>query len=178
MRALEARDFITEGHVDRLQDLVSSLGREIGLPQRDINDLRLIAQFHDIGKVGIPDHILFKPGPLTSEEMTEMRRHSEIGHRIAQSSPDLVPIADFILKHHEWWDGNGYPLGLKGEETPLECRIIAIADAYEAMTSNRPYRQAMLPQEAIDELKRCAGTQFDTQLVEKFIKTLDEPGTV
>ena len=99
--------------------------------------------FHDIGKVGIPDRILFKPGRLTDEEYKEMKRHSEIGHRIAQSAPDLQPIADYILRHHEWWNGGGYPLGLSGENIPLECRILAIADAYDAMTSDRPYRKAM-----------------------------------
>lgn len=169
MKTLEARDFITEGHADRLQNLVKDLATAIGLPERTINDLRLLAEFHDIGKVGIPDHILFKPGRLNHEETSEMRRHTEIGYRIAQSAPDLALIADWILKHHEWWDGNGYPLGLKGEEIPLECRILAIADAYDAMTSDRPYRQAMLQREALTELVRCAGSQFDPQLVEKFV---------
>ncbi|MFZ5648729.1 MAG: PAS domain S-box protein [Bacillota bacterium] len=173
MKAMEARDFITEGHADRLQDLVSELAKAIGLPERKITDLRLLAQFHDIGKVGIPDRILFKPGPLNGEEFREMLRHSEIGHRIAQSAPALAPIADWILKHHEWWNGKGYPLGLKGEEIPLECRILAIADAYDAMTNNRPYRKAMTHQEAVNELMRCSGSQFDPQLISMFILVLE-----
>lgn len=173
MKALEARDFITEGHVDRLQYLVKDMAIELGLSESRITILRLLAQFHDIGKVGIPDSILFKRGPLTQEEMFEMKRHSEIGYRIAQSAPDLISIASMILKHHEHWNGNGYPLGLKGEQIPLECRMLAIADAYDAMTSNRPYRQEMSHRYAIAELRRCAGTQFDSQLVTRFIQMFE-----
>jgi diguanylate cyclase (GGDEF)-like protein/PAS domain S-box-containing protein len=175
MKALEARDFITEGHAERLLRLVSGVAGAIGLSEHNITELSLLAQFHDIGKVGIPDRILFKPGPLTPEEVAEMRRHCEIGHRIAQSAPDLVLISDWILKHHEWWNGQGYPFGLKEDEIPLECRILAIADAYDAMVSYRPYRQAMTHEQALTELNRCAGTQFDPQLVEVYVKMLDNP---
>lgn len=173
MKAIEARDYITEGHAERLQGLVAAVALVLGLPERNVNDLRLLAQFHDIGKVGIPDRILFKPDRLTPEEFEEMRRHSEIGHRIAQSAPDMVPIADWILMHHEWWNGKGYPLGLKGEDIPLECRILAIADAYDAMTSDRPYRKAISHELAMAELRRCAGTQFDPSLIEKFALVLE-----
>ncbi|MTI81105.1 MAG: diguanylate cyclase [Firmicutes bacterium] len=175
-KALEARDYITEGHADRLQNLVVAMAEKMALPERSICDLRLLAQFHDIGKVGIQDRILFKPGPLTDEEMSEMKKHSEIGHRIALSAPDLAPIAQWILKHHEWWNGSGYPLGLKGDNIPLECRILSIADAYDAMTSNRPYRQAMTSEQAIYELRKCSGTQFDPQLVEIFIEKIENNG--
>ncbi|MGE5423195.1 MAG: diguanylate cyclase domain-containing protein [Ignavibacteriales bacterium] len=174
MRALEARDFITEGHAERLQDMVAEMGAAMSLPTRNIVDLRLLAQFHDIGKVGLPDRILFKPGPLTPEERVEMQRHSEIGHRIALSSPDFLHISDWVLKHHEWWDGNGYPLGMSGEDIPLECRILAIADAYDAMTSDRPYRKAMCHDDAMAELKACAGKQFDPELVDKFNDVLNK----
>lgn len=174
MRALEARDFITEGHGERLQDLVTKIAKYLNLTERRITDLRLLAKFHDLGKVGIPDSILFKSGPLNPEESEEMKRHSEIGHRIAQSAPDFVHIADWILKHHEWWNGQGYPLGLKEEDIPLECRILAIADAYDAMISDRPYRQAMTPTDALSELKRCAGHQFDPRLVAIFEEILNE----
>lgn len=175
MKALEARDFITEGHAERLQVMVADMGTAIGLPPKSIVDLRLLAQFHDIGKVGLRDCILFKPGPLTPEEKLEMQRHSETGHRIALASPDLMHISDWVLKHHEWWNGQGYPLGLGGEEIPLECRILAIADAYDAMTSDRPYRKAMSHEEAIAELRKCAGIQFDSDLVEKFASVLHLP---
>lgn len=168
-KALGARDFITEGHANRMQDLVSDLAKSISLPERKFADLRLLAQFHDIGKVGIPDNILFKPGPLSNEEYTEMKRHCEIGYIIAMSPPDLGPIAEYILKHHEWWNGTGYPLGLKGEEIPLECRILAVADAYDAMTSDRPYRKALSCEDALKELQRCAGVQFDPSLVNDFV---------
>lgn len=172
MRALEARDYITEGHADRLQGIVAAIGMVLGLPERRISDLRLLAQFHDIGKVGIPDRILFKPARLTNDEFDEMRRHSDIGHKIAQAAPDLVPIADWILKHHEWWNGTGYPIGLSGEQIPLECRILAIADAYDAMTSDRPYRKSLSHEEAVTEIGRCAGTQFDPELVDSFIRVV------
>jgi diguanylate cyclase (GGDEF)-like protein len=174
MKLLEARDFITEGHGDRIQLLVARLGIALKLPENRVTDLKLLAQFHDIGKVGIPDNILFKPGPLTPEEFNEMKRHSEIGYRIAQSSPDLNLITDYILKHHEWWDGSGYPMGLVGKSIPLECRILSIADAYDAMTSDRPYRKALVHKHAIEELRRFAGIQFDPELVDNFITLVEE----
>lgn len=172
LKTLEARDLITETHSERLQKVVVALAQALGLPQRKVTDLRLLAMFHDIGKIGVPDSILFKPGPLTLQEAGEMRRHCEIGYQIAQSAKELAHIADWILKHHEWWNGEGYPLGLKGEEIPLECRILSICDAYEAMVSDRPYRKAMTHEEAVAELIRCAGTQFDPRLVAKFLELL------
>ncbi len=174
MKALEERDFITEGHVERVQTLIVQMGIKLGFTERSLTDLRLFSQFHDIGKVGIPDKILLKPGALTPEEKTIMQRHSEIGYRIAQSAPDLSPIADWILKHHEWWDGSGYPLGLSGEEIPLECRILSIVDAYDAMTSDRPYRKAMTRKETIQELLKYAGSQFEPNLLRLFIDMLNE----
>jgi len=174
IKTLEARDFITDGHAGRLHNYAQKLGHSLGLSEERLNDLQILARFHDLGKVGIPDHILFKPGRLTEEEFEEMKRHCEIGHRIAMSTSDLAPVADYILKHHEWWDGRGYPLGIQGEEIPLECRILALVDAYDAMTSERPYKGAMPHEEAVEELQRCAGTQFDPGLVEEFIRILGE----
>lgn len=173
MRALEARDFITEGHGDRLQRLVVKMARALNLAEGKENDLRLLAQFHDIGKVGVPDSILFKRGSLTKSEYSIMQRHCEIGHRIALSAPELVLIADWILKHHEWWNGQGYPLGLAEQNIPLECRILALADAYDAMTSDRPYRRAVPHEMAVAELKRFAGIQFDPGLVDLFIEVIE-----
>lgn len=166
---LAARDRVTGKHAERMKELVESLARAMALSDHQISDLSLLARFHDIGKVGLPDDILFKKGPLCKEEQIEMQRHSEIGSRIARSSVELAPIADWILKHHERWDGKGYPLGLQGEEIPLECRIIAITDAYDAMVSDRPYRKAMSRAAALKEIQRCAGTQFDPTLAKKFV---------
>lgn len=174
MKALEARDFITEGHADRLQRLVEAMAGVLGINNKSISDLRLLAKFHDIGKVGIPDRVLFKPGPLTPEETGIMKQHCEIGYHIAQAAYVLMDIGEWIHKHHEWWNGNGYPLGLKGEEIPLECRILSIADAYDAMTSDRPYRAAMSHEEAVAELRRCAGTQFDPNIVPSFLEILEK----
>lgn len=170
MKLLEERDFMTEEHAGRLEELTSKIACKLELPEARIADIQLLAQFHDIGKIGISDNILLKPGPLTVEEKKEMQRHSEIGYRIAQSHSDLAPIADWILKHHEWWNGKGYPFGLKGTEIPLECRILAIADAYDAMTSDRPYRSALGSEVAIEEIKRYAGIQFDPEIVAVFIE--------
>jgi diguanylate cyclase (GGDEF)-like protein/PAS domain S-box-containing protein len=171
-KSMQARDFKTEGHCDRLQDLCVSLARSLNLSQDLVNDLTLLARFHDLGKVGVGDHILYKPGALTEDEWRQMRQHCEIGQRIASSVPDLQPIAELILKHHERWDGKGYPLGISGRDIPLPCRILAIVDAYDAMTSDRPYRKAMSKQKAVQELRRCARTQFDPDLVERFIQVV------
>lgn len=169
IQAMEARDYLTEGHADRLQHLTTELAKALSLPDNKLSELRLLAKFHDLGKVGIPDEILGKETDLTDAELGEIRRHPEIGYRIAQSAPDLIPIADYILKHHEWWNGHGYPFGLTGSTIPLECRILSIVDAFDAMTSNRPYRKLIGVEDACAELRRCAGTQFDPDFVELFI---------
>ncbi|OPY59356.1 MAG: Cyclic di-GMP phosphodiesterase response regulator RpfG [Pelotomaculum sp. PtaU1.Bin035] len=172
-RVLEARGFITESHTDRLQRLVASMAEVTGIPEQNRADLRLLAKFHNMGKVGVNDRILFKPGPLTNEERSVIQRHCSIGHRVALSAPDLALIAEWILHHHEWWNGEGYPLGLKGEDIPLECRIFAIADAYEAMTSDRCRQKAITHEEAVKELEKYAGSQFDPVLTMKFIQILN-----
>jgi len=173
INTMKTRDLTTERHVTRLEKLLADMASLIGLPESATSDLFLLAKFHDIGKVGVSDSILLKQGPLTSEEWIEVRRHCEIGYRIALSASDLIPIADWILKHHEWWNGDGYPLGIKGEEIPIECRILAITEAYEAMTSVRPYRRAFSHGEAVAELLRHSGTQFDPELLEKFVQMLE-----
>jgi diguanylate cyclase (GGDEF)-like protein len=169
---LSARDFDTGEHSKRLQTLIAKFALAADLPKSEIADIQLFAEFHDVGKIGIPDHILYKAEPLTLEEQNHIKQHCEIGYRIAKTSTDLLPIADLILRHHEWWDGSGYPLGIKGEEIPIKCRIVAIADAYDAMTSNRPYRKAMSHESAIQQIKKMAGIQFDYKLVQIFIKCI------
>ncbi len=168
LKTLEARDLIAEEHTRRLQHLIIKFANTLGFAENRLANLKLLAQFHDIGKVGVPDRVLNKSGELTPEEELEMQRHCEIGYRIAKSSPDLITIADWVLRHHEWWNGNGYPLHLKGEEIPLECRILAIADAYDAMTN----RKMLSPEEAIAELSKRAGVQFDPNLVAEFIQSI------
>lgn len=172
IKTMEIQNYKIGTSSERLQGYVRQLGEILGLSGKRLNNLNLLSRFHDLGKVGVPDEILYKPGPLTEEEYKVMQRHSEIGHRIALSISDLSSIADLILKHHEWWNGQGYPLGLEGEQIPLECRILAIAYSYDALTNDRPYRKAMSQDKAIEELRNNAGTQFDPDLVEKFIWNL------
>lgn len=174
LAALAERDHVTEGHTERLADICRKIGQEINLSTRQLSDLALLAQVHDLGKVGVPDNILFKEGPLTEEEWKTMRLHPEKGYRIAITSPDLSAVADLILKHHERWDGNGYPLGLKGTEIPVECRILSIVDAFDAMTNDRPYSKAVSYETAIKEILNCAGTQFDPDLTDVFVSLFCE----
>lgn len=162
----------TEEHAKRLVDLSVRVGRKLNISQKDMDNLELFAMLHDIGKIGIDNSILNKPGKLSKNEWEIMKKHSEIGYRIAMSSPELEPIAEYILAHHERWDGNGYPQGLKGEEIPLLSRILAVVDSYDAMTEDRVYRKAMTHQAAIEEIKKNAGTQFDPNIAQIFIDSL------
>ncbi len=169
---LAERDPHASDHAQRLQELALSLGKRIGLSEYQLNNLRLLALLHDIGKIGIPDSILFKTYTLTSSEWKKMKEHPRIGYRMAKNIPDFTPIAREILYHHEHWDGSGYPEGLKGEEIPILSRIISIVDAYDVMQSRRSYKGKISKTKALREIKMCAGTQFDSQLVEIFLKSI------
>lgn len=168
MKALEAKDYITEGHAERMDELAAKMGEALKLSQSQIDRIQLLTKFHDIGKVGIPDSILKKPSSLNEDEWKVMKTHAAIGERIALASSELKDISYLILQHHEKWDGTGYPLGAKGEEIPIECRILSIVDAFDAMTNDRPYRKALSTEYAMLEIKKCSGTQFDPSLVEVF----------
>ncbi len=170
MDVLSEKDYIAEGHARRLEKLCRRMGEKLDLSPRQHADLVLLTQVHDLGKVGIPDSIIFKKEPLTDDEWRIMQKHPEKGYRIALSSNYLTGVAGLILKHHERWDGQGYPLGLKGLEIPLECRILTLADAYDAMVNVRPYSVAKTREEALDEVKACSGRQFDPDLVPPFIE--------
>lgn len=166
---LHEKSHETLEHAERLTCLSQEMGRKLKLSQQELDDLVLVSTLHDIGKVGVDDRILNKPDKLNEEEWAEMREHSEIGYRIAMSSPDFVPIADYILSLHEHWDGTGYPQGIKGDKIPLLSRIVSIVDAFDAMTEDRPYRTAMSKEAAAMEIKRSAGTLFDPKLVKIFL---------
>ncbi|MFZ5652480.1 MAG: HD-GYP domain-containing protein [Bacillota bacterium] len=166
-------DYLYDSHSLRVEKMIGELAGALGLSDSQICSLRLLARYHDIGKLAISDFIVLKPGPLTPEEFREVKRHSYTGYCLARSTPGLDHVAEWILLHHEWWNGCGYPLGLKGEEIPLECRILSIVDAYDAMTGRRPYRNAMTHDDAVQELIRCAGIQFDPRLVEAFVSFLE-----
>jgi len=149
------------------------IGKQLNLREDELNLLRHMANLHDIGKIGVDESILNKNGPLTKEEWQEVRKHPEIGYRLLVSSNEYADIARDILHHHERYDGKGYPQGLTATDIPFFSRIIAVADAYDAMTSERPYRHALLHEEAINELKNNMGTQFDPEIAQNFIDSFE-----
>lgn len=175
LATLYAKGMETKEHADRLKTFCFHIGVRLGLTKKELDQLELLALLHNIGKVGINENILQKPGPLTEEEWAIIRKHPEIGFRIAQNTPELVPVAEYILFHHERWDGRGYPRGLKNQEIPLLARVLAVADAYDAMTSDRPYRKAMAPCKAASELLENSGTQFDPDIVKIFLELMNSP---
>jgi len=172
LATLYEKNMETEEHAERLKQYCHAIGSALQLSAEELNELALLAILHDIGKVGVHQSILQKPGPLTPDEWEEMRRHSEIGYRIAQNAPELSVVSDYILSHHERWDGRGYPRKLSGEDIPLLCRILAVADAYDAMTNDRVYRKAISKETAMAELEQNSGTQFDPSVVKLFLRLL------
>lgn len=171
-KTLEERTHETEAHAQRMNEISRQVGRIMGLNDNELDELSLLAMLHDIGKIAIPDYILGKQDKLSEEEWKVMKGHCEIGYRIAVASPELAHISDLILCHHERWDGSGYPQGLKAEEIPMLSRIISIVDAYDAMTNDRPYHKSISREEALAELKRCSGTQFDPHIAAKAISII------
>ena len=163
----------TQAHANRMIRLAEATMRVLGRSQEEITLLRLAAQLHDIGKIGIPDAILHKPGPLTQDEWGVMRQHPEIGQQIlTQARGQFELVSHIIVAHHERWDGQGYPYGLAGQEIPLGARILSVVDAYDAMTSSRPYREALSEAKACEELEHGAGSQFDPQVANAFLQVL------
>jgi putative nucleotidyltransferase with HDIG domain len=167
--SLDAREHETRAHSQRVREYTLTLAREIGLREEEMVQVGRGALLHDVGKIGVPDSILLKPGKLTAEEWIEMKKHPAIGFEILRSIKFLEPAAEIVLSHQERWDGKGYPNGLGGKDIPLGARIFAVADTLDAMTSDRPYRKALTYGAALDEIRRCSGTQFDPRVAEVFL---------
>jgi len=171
--ALDAREHETGDHSQRVVRFSMAIARRLGIPEADLPSLGRGALLHDIGKIGVPDAILLKPAKLTVEEWVEMRKHPKIGFEILKSIDFLGPSAEVVLSHQERYDGGGYPDGLVGEAIPISARIFAIADTFDAMTTNRPYRNALPREAARAEITRCSGTQFDARCAEAFLSMSD-----
>ena len=168
LRLLRERQPELHDHLCHVGQLATLIGRRLGMSVEELDELRRAAELHDIGKAAIPEAILDKPGPLDDEEWTFMRRHTIIGERILAAAPALAPVAELVRSSHERWDGSGYPDGLAGENIPLGSRVIFVCDAFDAMTSNRAYARARTPEEATNELRLGAGSQFDPRVVSVF----------
>jgi putative nucleotidyltransferase with HDIG domain len=172
-KALEIKDTYTYGHCERVAEIAVKIGVELGLSDSQLEDIRISAILHDIGKIGVSRQILNKPRFLSPQEFQEIKKHPEIGIRIVESIPFSRDVLHGVKLHHERFDGNGYPEGREKTESPLIARIIQVADAYEAMTSDRPYRKAMKKEDALREIKIGKGTQFDPEIVDVFLKIIE-----
>jgi HD-GYP domain-containing protein (c-di-GMP phosphodiesterase class II) len=170
-RALDLRDTETEEHSTRVTHYAMTIGRVMNLSVEELAALELGALLHDVGKIGIPDAILRKPGPLSEEEWVIMRRHPKLGHEILFGLDFFAASLPVVLYHHERWDGNGYPSGLAGEAIPLAARIFSIADAFDAITTSRPYKSAQPVSVALDRIQAGSGSHFDPRVVEAFYRT-------
>jgi HD-GYP domain-containing protein (c-di-GMP phosphodiesterase class II) len=174
LEILALRDLETQGHTYRVAGITVLLARKMGVPETDIDMIRQGAMLHDIGKVGIPDSILFKPGPLTDQEWAIMKMHPNYAYRILSHIEDLKSAFEIPLFHHEKWDGSGYPFGLKGEAIPFAARLFSVSDVFDALTSNRPYRPAWSRKRALAHIKARAGTDFDPSIVPVFEQMIEE----
>jgi putative two-component system response regulator len=172
-QAVEAKDAYTEGHLRRLRAYGEQLALGCGLSPSEVAAVRYGGILHDIGKIGVDEAIIRKPGPLTAEEVAQMRRHPEIGAQIISQMLFAREVAPIISAHHEYWDGSGYPHGLRGEEIPIGARIITIVDAFDAMTTDRPYRAALSEAETMRRLREARGTQFDPEMLDIFLKLVE-----
>ncbi|HVD49827.1 MAG TPA: HD-GYP domain-containing protein [Gaiellaceae bacterium] len=168
--AIEARDPYTRGHSARVTALAEAVARKLGWSEERLASLRLGGPLHDIGKLAVSDEVLRKAGRLDDHELAQIREHPKTGARLILRIAALRDAIPYVLYHHERWDGAGYPSGKAGEEIPLEARVLAVADAFDAMTSDRPYRRALTHEEALAEVERCAGTQFDPQIASVFLE--------
>jgi len=177
-RAIDAKDAYTWEHADRSRRYARAIAEEMKLPEIMAKNVEYAALLHDVGKIGIEESILGKPGVLTSEEKEVVKKHPLIGKKLLAPISLLAPVVPMILYHHEWFNGQGYLEGLKGEEIPIGARIVALIDAWDAMTSDRPYRKAMPKEKAVEEIKKSAGTQFDPVVVNAFLRVLEKENAV
>jgi putative nucleotidyltransferase with HDIG domain len=174
VRTIQAKDQYTSGHSTRVSRYALLIADKLGLSTKEKHQLYLASMLHDIGKIGVPDELLHRPGKLSDEEMERVRSHVQLGASMIEMLGEMHPIVPLIRHHHECWDGTGYPDGMKGEEIPRISRIIAVADMYDAMTSDRPYRSRRTHQEAVDEIKRTTGTKLDPRVAEVFLQVLKD----
>jgi putative nucleotidyltransferase with HDIG domain len=170
--AIDAKDHYTQGHSQKVSAYAALIAEALGMNDAEVEEIRLGAVLHDIGKVGIPENILNKNGPLNPEEWETMKSHVKFGAKILDPLTPLARIREMVLHHHEFYDGSGYPEALTGEKIPLGARIIAVADAYDTITSDRSYKKGRTAEQALSELERCANTQFDGQLVAAFVRAM------
>jgi HD-GYP domain-containing protein (c-di-GMP phosphodiesterase class II) len=172
-RIIDARDPYVGGHANKVADYAAAIAAELGMETERIEPLRQAGFLHDIGKIGVSEQVLHKPAKLTREEYEYVKTHAPLGGELLMMCRGLRHLAPFVRHHHERWDGTGYPDRLAGEKIPLEARILAVCDAAEAMASDRPYRKGMSPDEVIDEVRRCAGTQFDPRVARAFVSVAE-----
>ena len=173
--AVEAKDPYTHGHCDLVSRYARLIADKLKVSDEERSVICYSALLHDVGKIGVSDGVLNKPGPLLPEERELMRSHVRVGHDLLAKIPALAPVAEVVLRHHEWYDGSGYPDGLKGDEIPLAARIVCVVDAFCAMITKRSYKDAYSADRAKEELLRCSGTQFDPKVVKALLQVLDLP---
>ncbi len=173
--AIDARDSYTLGHSTRVSKLAKELAKELGLKAQEVEEIEIACLFHDVGKIRIPDAILHKRGRLTRIQFREMRKHPGYGAEILSKAPSLYKFIPAVRHHHEWHNGSGYPDGLSGEMIPLQAAVISLADAYDAITSDRPYRKAMTQKQALEEIKKASGKQFNPEHIKAFLRLMEKP---